>query len=582
MSLISGIGTASSYLSSHAPQVTALNSVARIQAGEQPFSLDSSPVGAEEQNFVEEYQQRPIYQREVSTDTTGIMLSSETRDFLATLPESQKLPIVSMGSNRLERQETEQQTQISLPSTATQSSSQASILQSQVAGAMTQTTAQTQTQSQRPINQADVDTTYSPQARLVGGGATVEQTLLAGQENVHQKIYENDTDSNDTLADSNLDGSDKQASTRDSEEFKIAGTDTNQEDSADSPETPQEGTSTPENELSSEQQEEVRELKARDSEVRIHEQAHVAAGGGLIRGGVQYDMQTGPDGRSYAVGGSVNIDTSIDDSSPDAMIAKAAKIKAAALAPAEPSSADRAVAATATQMEALGREAKRKESAEDMKQSLESMDEAISSPETSSAELPEVEPIEIESPQRSAPQAQEPTEIGEQTDAQKIQEEAIAQNTASPQINNNVRTTEESRDIVRSTVVATAISTSALNHKNSSDSSQSASNSASATASTSAATLDAPPPKAPLPAERPAPVSKGGSSSLNAPPPKAPLPAEKPAPVSKGGSTRLNSDSEPVAQSSQSISAELQMSPGQERFRSNAINAYQSIRTQAA
>ncbi|MDR3175223.1 MAG: hypothetical protein LBU06_01630 [Desulfovibrio sp.] len=95
---------------------------------------------------------------------------------------------------------------------------------------------------------------------------------------------------------------------------------------------------------------ELEELKARDREVRAHEQAHAATGGSFA-GSPTYRMQTGPDGRRYAVGGEVAIDVSAE-ATPEATIAKARKIRAAALAPAEPSGADRAIAAKAARLEA--------------------------------------------------------------------------------------------------------------------------------------------------------------------------------------------------------------------------------------
>lgn len=95
----------------------------------------------------------------------------------------------------------------------------------------------------------------------------------------------------------------------------------------------------------------VDELKSRDREVRAHEQAHVAAAGGLAQGGPSYTYQYGPDGQAYAVGGEVNIDTS-PGRTPQETISKAKQIRAAALAPADPSDQDRAVAAAAAQLEA--------------------------------------------------------------------------------------------------------------------------------------------------------------------------------------------------------------------------------------
>ena len=94
----------------------------------------------------------------------------------------------------------------------------------------------------------------------------------------------------------------------------------------------------------------VRELKQRDQKVRQHEMAHLAASGGLARGGPSYSYQRGPDGQNYAVGGEVNIDIS-KGKTPDETVQKARTIRAAAMAPANPSGADRAIAARATQLE---------------------------------------------------------------------------------------------------------------------------------------------------------------------------------------------------------------------------------------
>lgn len=102
--------------------------------------------------------------------------------------------------------------------------------------------------------------------------------------------------------------------------------------------------------LTEEEQKQVEELKARDREVKTHEQAHIAAGGSYVRGGASYDYQTGPDGKKYAVGGNVSIDTSAVEGDPQATINKAQIIIKAALAPAEPSSQDKAVANQARQM----------------------------------------------------------------------------------------------------------------------------------------------------------------------------------------------------------------------------------------
>ena len=98
--------------------------------------------------------------------------------------------------------------------------------------------------------------------------------------------------------------------------------------------------------LSDEERAVVEKLKARDREVRDHEQAHARVGG-QYASEPSYSYQVGPDGRQYAIGGQVKIDVSPVRDDPAATIAKMEIVKAAALAPAEPSSADRQVAATA-------------------------------------------------------------------------------------------------------------------------------------------------------------------------------------------------------------------------------------------
>ncbi|MCP4599103.1 MAG: hypothetical protein GY847_00945 [Proteobacteria bacterium] len=108
-------------------------------------------------------------------------------------------------------------------------------------------------------------------------------------------------------------------------------------------------------ELTEEEQREVEELRERDREVRQHEQAHIAAGGPYVRGGAKYAYEQGPDNMRYAVGGEVGIDTS-QGTTPQETIQKAQVVRRAALAPSNPSSQDRSVAAQATKMEAAARQ----------------------------------------------------------------------------------------------------------------------------------------------------------------------------------------------------------------------------------
>jgi hypothetical protein len=99
---------------------------------------------------------------------------------------------------------------------------------------------------------------------------------------------------------------------------------------------------------------ELESLQRTDREVRAHEQAHIIAGGSLVRGAASFGYTTGPDGKLYAVNGEVSIDSSPVQDDPEATISKMMRVVAAALAPARPSGQDRSVASAAmkTQMEA--------------------------------------------------------------------------------------------------------------------------------------------------------------------------------------------------------------------------------------
>jgi len=94
------------------------------------------------------------------------------------------------------------------------------------------------------------------------------------------------------------------------------------------------------------------QLRSRDSHVRSHEAAHVGAGGRYVRGGAAFSYQTGPDGRQYAVGGEVGIDTSPIPGKPAETAEKMRVVQAAALAPSDPSAADLSIAAAAANAEA--------------------------------------------------------------------------------------------------------------------------------------------------------------------------------------------------------------------------------------
>ena len=115
--------------------------------------------------------------------------------------------------------------------------------------------------------------------------------------------------------------------------------------------------------LSPEAEKQIQKLRERDREVRAHEQAHIAAGGQHVSGGASFSYQTGPDGRQYAVGGSVQIDTSPVPGNPEATEEKARAVRRAALAPASPSATDQSVAAKAAAMESKARTEKTEQTA---------------------------------------------------------------------------------------------------------------------------------------------------------------------------------------------------------------------------
>lgn len=130
--------------------------------------------------------------------------------------------------------------------------------------------------------------------------------------------------------------------------------------------------------LSEQELREVDELQRRDLEVKAHERAHLSAAGQYARGGMKLSYTTGPDGRRYATDGEVGIDLS-EGANPEITVAKMQSIRRAALAPANPSGADRAVAAAATQREQAARaeiseqrQVERKEIQEEMRSSDES------------------------------------------------------------------------------------------------------------------------------------------------------------------------------------------------------------------
>jgi len=116
-------------------------------------------------------------------------------------------------------------------------------------------------------------------------------------------------------------------------------------------------------ELSEGEKQLLKELSARDGEVRAHEAAHQAAGGGMT-GVASYTYQQGPDGKMYAIGGEVSISMK-SGSTPEETIANARQIASAAMAAGDPSPQDFAVASSARVMEIKAQQQLAKEQREE-------------------------------------------------------------------------------------------------------------------------------------------------------------------------------------------------------------------------
>lgn len=97
------------------------------------------------------------------------------------------------------------------------------------------------------------------------------------------------------------------------------------------------------NDLTAEEKKAVDRLRQRDGQVRQEEQAHAGTAGSAA-GPINYIFATGPDGRQYAVGGSVSVRLSNPSGDPAQYAQAAAKLAAAANAATNPSAADLAAA----------------------------------------------------------------------------------------------------------------------------------------------------------------------------------------------------------------------------------------------
>jgi len=97
----------------------------------------------------------------------------------------------------------------------------------------------------------------------------------------------------------------------------------------------------------------IAQLKATEEKVKAHEAAHKS--GGAATGPISYSYTRGPDGRNYITGGEVPITISTGNT-PQETISRMQQVIQAALAPADPSPQDRAVAAQAAAMQQAARQ----------------------------------------------------------------------------------------------------------------------------------------------------------------------------------------------------------------------------------
>ncbi|MPA80574.1 hypothetical protein XJ69_007850 [Campylobacter coli] len=126
-------------------------------------------------------------------------------------------------------------------------------------------------------------------------------------------------------------------------------------------------------ELTLQQVQQLRELQSIDRNIKAHEAAHQAAGGGLA-GAASFSYTRGPDNQMYAVAGEVPIRMQ-EGRTPEETIANARQVAAAAMAPADPSPQDYKVAANAAKMEFDARAEATKLKAQEAKEKKEEEEE---------------------------------------------------------------------------------------------------------------------------------------------------------------------------------------------------------------
>ncbi len=103
----------------------------------------------------------------------------------------------------------------------------------------------------------------------------------------------------------------------------------------------------------------ISQLKSIEEKVKAHEAAHKSSG--AATGPISYTYTRGPDGKNYITGGEVPISISTG-STPEETIARMQQVIQAALAPADPSPQDRAVASQASNIKLQAQQEKAQQS----------------------------------------------------------------------------------------------------------------------------------------------------------------------------------------------------------------------------
>lgn len=165
--------------------------------------------------------------------------------------------------------------------------------------------------------------------RLSGLGPGPSLFISSSRQNTGQVNEENNIEKNNVKMPNGLEGQRNQETSQDPT-IESKGKGTELADPLDDPEV----------------RAEVMELQTIEDKVIAHERAHQAAGGEFT-GAASYGYTMGPDGKRYITSGEVGISVP-SSGEPEEQLRAMERVRAAALAPADPSGQDQSVAGRAT------------------------------------------------------------------------------------------------------------------------------------------------------------------------------------------------------------------------------------------